>query len=113
MLEYDRIDISEGINTNKTSASKECNICHYWYFLDKTFNYEQYVCNGCHDLMPKAISFENIAIVSVKRNDYRIHFWYMNKKDAIAIMTNSNLNDKKGVFYIYFFSSYINMCETT
>ena len=36
MLEYDRIDISEGIDTNKTSASKECIICHFWYFLDKT-----------------------------------------------------------------------------
>ena len=33
MLEYGRIDISEGIDTNKTSASKECSICHYWYFL--------------------------------------------------------------------------------
>ena len=50
MLEYDRIDISEGIDTNKTSASKECNICHYWYFLDKNLNYEPYLCNGCHDL---------------------------------------------------------------
>ena len=39
MLEYSRIDISESIDTNKTSASKECNICHYWYFLDKNFNY--------------------------------------------------------------------------
>ena len=29
MLEYDRIDISEGIDTNKTRASKECTICHY------------------------------------------------------------------------------------
>ena len=37
MLEYDRIDISEGINMNKTNASRECNICHYWYFLDKNF----------------------------------------------------------------------------
>ena len=55
MLEYDRIDISEGIDTNKTSASKECNICHYWYFLDK--NYDPHLCNGCHDLMQKAISF--------------------------------------------------------
>ena len=44
MLEYDRIDISEGIDTSKTSASKECNICHYWYFLDKNFNYEPYLC---------------------------------------------------------------------
>ena len=35
MLEYDRIDISEGIDINKTNASKECDICHYWYLLDK------------------------------------------------------------------------------
>ena len=38
MLEYDRIDISEGIDINKTNASKECGICHYWYFLSKHFN---------------------------------------------------------------------------
>ena len=66
MLEYDRIGISEGIDTNKTSASKECNICRYWYFLYKNFNYEPYVCNGCHDLMLKAMSFKNVAIVSIK-----------------------------------------------
>ena len=47
MLEYDRIDISKSIDTNKTSASKECSICHYWYFLDKNFNYEPYLYNGC------------------------------------------------------------------
>ena len=70
---------------------------HYWYFLDKNFNYEPYVCNGCHDLMLKAMSFKNVAIVSIKGNDYRIHFWYMSKKDAIVIMTNSNLSDKNGV----------------
>ena len=40
MLEYDRIDISKGIDINKTSASKECGICHHWYFLDKGFKYE-------------------------------------------------------------------------
>ena len=94
MLEYDRIDISERIDTNKTSASKECNICHYRYFLDK--NYGPYLCNWCHDLIQKAVSFKNVAVVSIKGNDYRIHFWYMSKKDAIAIMTNSNLNDKNG-----------------
>ena len=42
MLEYDRIDISEGIDVNKTTSSKECDICHYWYFLDKNFSYEPY-----------------------------------------------------------------------
>ena len=66
MLEYDRIDISEGIDTNKTSASKECNICHYWYFLDKNFNYETYLYNGCHDLMQKAMSFKNVALSLLK-----------------------------------------------
>ena len=97
MLEYDRIDISEGIDTNKTNASKECNICHYWYFLDKKFNYDPYLCNGCHDLMQKAMSPKNVAIVSIKGNDYRIHFSHISKNDAIALMTNSNLNDKNGV----------------
>ena len=29
MLKYDRIDISEGIDVNKTKASKECDICYY------------------------------------------------------------------------------------
>ena len=40
MLEYDKIDISEGIGINKINASKECDICHYWYFLDKNLKYE-------------------------------------------------------------------------
>ena len=40
MLEYDRIDISEGTDINKTSASKECDICHYWYFKDIGFKYD-------------------------------------------------------------------------
>ena len=94
MLEYDRIDVSEGIDVDKTNKSKECNIWHCWYFLDKNFNYDPYLCNGCHDLMQKAMSFKNAAIVSIKGNDYRIHFWYMSQNDAIVIMTNSNLNVK-------------------
>ena len=97
MLEYDRIDISEGIDINKTIKSKQCDFCHYWYFLDKNFHYEKYLCNGCHDLMQKAMNFNDVAIVSIKENDYRIHFWYMSKNDAIALMTNSNLNDKNEI----------------
>ena len=55
MLEYDRIDISEGIDVNKTDLSKECDICHYWYFNDVGFKYENYLCNESHDLMQKFI----------------------------------------------------------
>ena len=55
--------------------SKECDICHYWYFKDVGFKYEKYLCNGCHDLMQKAMSFNNVVIAYVKEGAYRIHFW--------------------------------------
>ena len=97
MLEYDRIDISEGIDVNKTNLPKECDICHYLYFKDIGFKYEKYLCNGCHDLMQKPMSFNNIAIVYVKGNTYRINFWYMSKDAAINIMNCSILLDKGGV----------------
>ena len=93
MLEYDRINISEETDVNKTSKSKKCNICHYWYFRDCGFKYEPALCNGCHDLMQKAIHFNDVAIGYVKVNAYRIHFWYMSKDDSISIMNNSNLID--------------------
>ena len=97
MLEYNRIDISEGIDINKSNdKSKECDICHYWYFLEKNFTYQPNPCNGCHDLIQKAMSFNDVAIFSIKGNDYRIHFWYMSKNDAISIIHNFNLIDKKG-----------------
>ena len=107
MLEYDRIDISEEIDVNKSNLSKECDICHYWYLKDVGFKYELYLCNGCHDLMQKAMSFNNIAIVYVKGSAYRIHFCYMSKYDAINITNGSNSVDK-GVFYKVFFIMYKN-----
>ena len=102
MLEYDNIDISEEIYVNKTSASKEWDICHYWYFKDVGFKYEPYLCSVCHNLMQKAMSFNDVTIVYVKGSAYRIHFWYMSKNDAISIMNNSNLVDKKCVFLFFF-----------
>ena len=97
MLEYDRIDILEEIDANKTSASKECDLCYHCYFKDIGFKYELYLCNGCHDLMQNAMSFNDVSIVYVKGNSYRIQFWYMSKDDAISIMNNSNLVHKMGV----------------
>ena len=41
--------------------------------------------------MKKATTFDNFAILSIKKNSYRIHFWYISKNDAINIMKNSNL----------------------
>ena len=97
MLEYDRIYILERIDVNKTNVSKECDICHYWYFKGIGFKYEPYLCNGCHYLMQKAMSFNNIAVVYVKGSAYRIHFCYMIKHDPINTMNGFNLVDKTGV----------------
>ena len=97
MPEFDRIDISEGIDVNKTNLSKECDISHYWYFKNIGFKQDPYLCKGCHGWMQKATSFNNVAIVYVKGSAYRIHFWYMCKDDAINIMNGSNLTEKRGV----------------
>ena len=48
MLQYDRIDVSEGIDINETSESKECMLCHYWYFIDVGYKFQPSACNGCH-----------------------------------------------------------------
>ena len=97
MLEYDRIDVSEGIDVDKTNKSKECKICHYWYFLDKNFSYGPYLCDGCYNIMQKSVDFKNIAIDYLKGIACRIHFQYTNKHKAKSLMTNANLIDKMGV----------------
>ena len=56
MLHFDKIDISQGIDINKTSASKECDVCHYWYFLDKGFKFQPNICNGCYDVLLMSVS---------------------------------------------------------
>ena len=103
MLGYDRIDISEGIDDNKTNLSKECMLCHYWYFLDKNFSYGPYLCDGCYNIMQKSNNFKNIADVCVKKSVYRIYFQYMSKREAKKLLTNSNLIDKEGILWIFFF----------
>ena len=45
--------------------------------------------------MQKAMNFNYVAIVSVKGSDYKTHLWYMSKDDAINVMKNSNLNEKR------------------
>ena len=80
-----------------TNKSKECMLCHYWYFLDKNFSYGPYLCDGCYNMMQKCNKLKNIAIVHVKKSVYRIYFLYMSKHEAKKLMTNSNLVDKKGI----------------
>ena len=76
MLEYDRIDVDEGIDVNKNKlVSKECWICGYWYFINKNFNYQKHLCNGCHDMSLKANNMHNLAIGYNNGNAYRINLY--------------------------------------
>ena len=75
---------------------KKCDNCLYWYFKDIGFKYKPYLCNGCHDLIQKAMGFNDVAIVYAKENAQRIHFCHISKDDAIGIINSSNLIDKKG-----------------
>ena len=65
MLQYENISVSEGIDINKTHPSKECMLCHYWYFKDVGFKFERKICHECHVLMT-AYELKNIAILNVK-----------------------------------------------
>ena len=83
MLQYDRIDISEGIEFNKSNKSVKCMICHYWYFKDVGFKYQPYVCNGSHDFSMIVQNLDDFLILRVKGIDYRCCVFNMSKKDAI------------------------------
>ena len=71
MTYFDRIDVSEGNDVSKTSASKQCDICHYWYFLSKGFKFQPNVCNRYHDLLMMSMNLSDIAILNIEGADYR------------------------------------------
>ena len=97
MLEYDRIDISEGIDIKICKeTSKECNLYKFYYFLDKNFNYGPYLCDSCYDMFIKTVSIKNSAIINHNGNHYRVNFALMNKKDGYNLIKNAVIMGEKG-----------------
>ena len=96
MLQYERIDVSEGIDFDKSNKSVECMICHYWYFKDIAYKYQPYVYNACHEFSMIVQNLDDFVILRVKGVDYRSRVLNMSKKDAISLLNNSVL-DNKGV----------------
>ena len=96
MLQYERSDISEGIDFDKSNKSVECMICHYWYFKDIGFKYQLYVCNKCHDLSMVVQDLKDLMILKINGVDYRCYVFNMSEKEAIKLLNNSKL-DNKGV----------------
>ena len=94
ILQYDRINVSEEIDIKKTSASKECDICHYWYFKDVGYKLQPYVCNGCHTVSMMLYKLKSIAISDAKVVNYSCILWGISKNDAINRLNNSVLEGK-------------------
>ena len=94
MLCYDRIDVSEGIDVNKTSASKEFDICHYCYFLNYSFKFQPNIFNRYHDLLMMSRKISSIAILKIKGSDYCCITSLICKNEIINLMQNANLTKK-------------------
>ena len=92
MLQFEKIDISEGIDFDKTNKSVECIICHYWYFKYIGFKYQPYVCYGCHDISMIVQKLDDFVILKAKGVDYRCCVVNMSKKDAISLLKISVLD---------------------
>ena len=94
MMQYNKINVAEGIDVNKTIASKECELCHYWFFKDIRFKFEEHVCNKCHDLLTIAHSLKDIAILSAKGATFRCILMGIGKNETLERLNNSVTYDK-------------------
>ena len=97
MLEYDKINISEGIDINKwEETSRECSLCKFYYFLDKNSKYGPYLCDGCYDMFMKTVSSQNLTIINHNGNYYRVIFAFITKKGAYNLIENAAILGEKG-----------------
>ena len=104
MLYFDKIDVSEGVDVNKISASKECDICLYWYFLNFSFKFQPNVCNTCHVLRTMSVNLSDTAVSNMKGSSL------ISKNNAINLMENADLTEKKrNIININNLVSYIKM----
>ena len=83
-------------DVNKTTASKECDICHYWYFLNYSFKFQPNICNRCHDLLIISVNLSDIAILNNKGSDYCFIISLISKNEAINLMQNVDLTERNG-----------------
>ena len=86
-------DISEGIDIDKTSLSREFMICHYWYFKDLEFKFKSNICNQCcvGCIFSKS---KRIEMLNVKGVDYRCILCVISRNKAVNALNNSVLEDK-------------------
>ena len=97
MTYYDTIDVSEGIYVNKTSISKECDVCYHWYFSDYDFKFQPNDCNRCYSLLMMSIkNLSDSAFLNIKGSNYCCIISLIRKKAAINLLQNTDLTEKTG-----------------
>ena len=94
MLQYQKINVSEGIDVNKPIASKESEFFHYRFFKNIRFIFEEYLCNRWHGLLTMAYSLKNIAILSAKGVTFRCLLMGNSKNEALRKLNNSVTYDR-------------------
>ena len=94
MLRYQQIDVSEGIDVNKTSASKEGDLCRYCFFKDIGSKFGEHVFNRCNDLLTMTYSLKNIAILSAERATLSCLWMDISKNEASKRLSISVRYDK-------------------
>ena len=99
MLKYDKIDITEGIDLNKTNKSKECMFCQNWYYLNKNFSYGPFTCDGCYNIVQSSTNIKDITIIYVTKTAYRVYFKDISKNKAKKLINKFNLVGKTGDIY--------------
>ena len=90
---YYRIDVSESIDVNKTSASKDCDVCHYWYCVNLSFKFQPNVCHRSHYLL-MSVNLSDIVILNIKGSDYHCIVSLIRKNESINLLQNADLTEK-------------------
>ena len=77
----------------KVTIGIKCMICHYFFF-NRGFEFQYYVCNACLDLTMLCLNISDIAIITIKKVDYRCIIYNIIKYEAINLLENSVLKDR-------------------
>ena len=97
MLYYERISVFEETDGSKTSASIECDVCHYSHFLDKGFKFPQNVVNWCHAVLMMFVNLGGISRLKIQNFDYCYIIKEISKRDAVNLLQNADLIEKRGI----------------
>ena len=103
MLFYNKKTESEGLDTTESidvyrtgvGSSKQCNICHFYFFKNRNFNYQHYICTGCHDAALCAQAITDIKIIIIKRGTYRV-VSNISYEESTRLLKSNDLDEKLG-----------------